>query len=323
LPGGQVGRGEDPLFLHLETENSALATAIGHHETENAALEIAIRRHETENSARSSAILVGVSVVAGRPTPADAPDAATSRSTADAALYGPTPPHGRRCAAFPPRPCHNPPPASGLLCSGMQGGGRWRATPLERRTVMAETQRGRRFDVVLAGTRFTPACDAALDAAFALARRFGSRVILIHVVDRRSHAAQARRRLDASAARAPDLPVETMVAFGEPGHAIARAAQHAHADVIVVGRGRPSDALVPLAIDEVLARAAPCPVVSFAPGEDVDAAVRHLRAAEVQPRRCLLCTQPSADVMCETCRTRVTAEAFEHKRRVEKAGSGH
>jgi nucleotide-binding universal stress UspA family protein len=189
---------------------------------------------------------------------------------------------------------------------------------------MAETQPVHPFGVVLAATRFTPACDAAVEAAFGMARHFGSRLILMHVAGRRSDAPAARLRLGAWAARAPDLAIETTLAFGEPGHAVARAARHEHADLVIIGRGRASDSLVQLGIEEVLARAAPCPVISFGPGDSVAAAIRHLQAAQVLPRHCLLCAQASDELICETCRTRVTAEASEHKRRIEKAtGNGH
>jgi nucleotide-binding universal stress UspA family protein len=184
---------------------------------------------------------------------------------------------------------------------------------------MTETQPVRPFGVMLAATRFTPACDAAVEAAFGLARHFGARLILMHVAQRRAEVTAARLRLQAYAARAHDVVTESALAFGEPGHAIARAAQHERAQLIVIGRGRASESLVQLGVEEVLARAAPCPVISFGPGDSVATTIRHLQAAQVVPRHCLLCAQRSDDLICETCRTRVTAEAFEHKRRVEKA----
>jgi nucleotide-binding universal stress UspA family protein len=188
---------------------------------------------------------------------------------------------------------------------------------------MSERQPGRPFGVLLCATRFSPTCEAAVDTAFGLARHFGARLILMHVAERRADAAQARQRLEAAAARAPDLHVETALAFGEPGHAIARAAEHDRADLVIIGQARTSDALVQMGMEEVLARAAPCPVLPIGIGDTVVGAIRHLQSTQVKERRCLVCAQVSGELICEPCRNRVTADALEHKRRIEKAASGH
>jgi nucleotide-binding universal stress UspA family protein len=188
---------------------------------------------------------------------------------------------------------------------------------------MSDRQLGRPFGVMLCATRFSPTCEAAMDAAFGLARHFGARLILMHVAQRRADAEQARQRLETCAARAPDLHVETALAYGEPGHALARAAEHDHADLIIIGQARTSDSLVQLGMEEVLARAAPCPVLPIAIGDTVVGAIRHLTSTEVKEKHCVICAKVSGELICEPCRNRVTADALEHKRRIEKAASGH
>jgi nucleotide-binding universal stress UspA family protein len=186
---------------------------------------------------------------------------------------------------------------------------------------MSQMRSGQSVEVILCATRFTPTCDAAVDVAAELARHFGARLVLMHVAERRSEGAEARRRLRVVAARVPDLEVETVVGYGEPAHDVVRAAHHEQADLIVVGRARSSGALVQLGMDEVLERAAPCPVLPVAAGETAADALKSLPGARPPERHCLVCAQPSEEAMCEPCRNRIVADAMERKRRVEKGVS--
>jgi nucleotide-binding universal stress UspA family protein len=183
---------------------------------------------------------------------------------------------------------------------------------------MSQMQAGQRIRVILLATRFTPKCAAAAAVAAELARHFGARVVLMHVAAHRSDGAEARRHLHEIAATMSDLEVEMVVGYGEPAHDILRAARHESTDLIVVGRAHSRGALVPQAMDEILDEAAPCPVLAVAIGETAQDVLRGLPLPPQSERHCLVCARPTGDLVCETCRNRIVADAMDHKRRVEK-----
>src|SRR5688572_18507990 len=99
---------------------------------------------------------------------------------------------------------------------------------------MTQTQSGT-FDVVLCATRFSATCEAAVEVAQGLARHYRARLILLHVADSRSRRIEVIEKLLAIAERAPDIPTEVDVMYGDPAHAVARMAGHERADLVVIG----------------------------------------------------------------------------------------
>ena len=174
--------------------------------------------------------------------------------------------------------------------------------------------------VVVCATRFTATCDSAVAVALELAGHSAARLVLVHVLESGGPSrVEAQRRLDETAARAPELHVDCFVLRGEPGHVIARTAQHERADVIVLGEGRPSDALIPNGVPEVLDRAGHCPTLSVALGESYADVIRRLEKTRLPGRHCLVCARAVDELICRTCQNQITAEALEGRQRVDKA----
>ena len=171
----------------------------------------------------------------------------------------------------------------------------------------------------MCATRFTPTCNGAVEIALGLCRRFGSRLLLMHVAERRSDTAGALRRLEAVAARARDLSIEPVVAFGEPGHTVARTAVQENIDLVVVGKARSSGALVQLSMEEVLARTTPCFVLTVDIGDTLAGAIQHLESTLKSEMHCLVCARPSGSRICQSCSTRITAEVKGQKHQSDKA----
>lgn len=177
---------------------------------------------------------------------------------------------------------------------------------------------------------FSPHADHAFDAALALARRFSARLHLLHVVHHAREEAEARGRLEAFA-RERAAGVEHQVAVAT-GHAAAQIVAHAgreRADLIVMGtHGRTGLAhAVRGSVAEAVMRRAPCLVLTIRrkvelPFEAVPppAEPTAARAHGPRPGGCLVCAQPSQELVCELCTSRIRAEAFHHLQQEEKAG---
>jgi nucleotide-binding universal stress UspA family protein len=132
---------------------------------------------------------------------------------------------------------------------------------------------------ILLPNDFSPQAQAALELACALARDHGSRVIVLHVAEPplavygedglllcppEGWREQAKAQL--AALQPPDVKVvlETRLAEGEAAPEILRAAEAAHADLIVMGtHGRRGlSRLVMGSVAEAVLRKAPCPVLT-------------------------------------------------------------
>jgi nucleotide-binding universal stress UspA family protein len=176
-----------------------------------------------------------------------------------------------------------------------------------------------RARMVICATKFSPACDAAFEAAVAIAKLAGAQLLVMHVLDSNENRGEIRQRLELLIQqRASGVPTNWVVARGEPGHVIARTARHDHADLIVVGEGRSSEALVPSGVPDVLERIAPCPVISVAPGESPLQVIDRMKGVPLHEHQCLVCARPMPDLICEPCRNRITAEAIDRRARLEK-----
>lgn len=143
------------------------------------------------------------------------------------------------------------------------------------------------INTILFPTDFSGDADQALEVARSLARDHQAKIVLMHAAmpapavevyipedDIDSIRSQARRQLEATAARITEVPVETDVLIGEPGHMIVALAEKISADLVVMGthgRGGVSRLLLGSVADYVL-RHASCPVLTIKPGTE-----RHLR----------------------------------------------
>jgi nucleotide-binding universal stress UspA family protein len=175
--------------------------------------------------------------------------------------------------------------------------------------------------VVVCATRFTATCDSATEVAMELAGQSGARLVLVHVLEPGDSRATAQARLEALAAQVPDIHVDCLLLRGEPGHAIARIAQHEHADVIVVGMGRPSEALIPNRVIDVLERASDCPILEVDEGESYADVIRRLEHTSLPARHCLVCAREAHDLICRACQNRITADALEGRHRLQNAAT--
>ncbi len=148
---------------------------------------------------------------------------------------------------------------------------------------------------VLVPADFSDGSMFAFGLAQALARDYGARIVVAHVVEPpRAMGVEGvlvfqpeinwesfRQRLGERYAADPTIPVEHLVVEGHPADEICRLAGDYHADVIVIGtHGRTGiPRLIMGSIAEQVLRRAPCPVVTIkhpvsaaalAPHDDVE-----------------------------------------------------
>jgi universal stress protein A len=140
------------------------------------------------------------------------------------------------------------------------------------------------FETILLTTDFSVLSARAVEPALAIADRFGSKIVVLYVVEDRlppfvdeytgismeeilqAHTERARREMDRFVER--NLPgpseVETLVATGMPSTEVVRVAEERGVGLIVMathGRGFVSHALFGSTAERVLRRA-PCPVLT-------------------------------------------------------------
>lgn len=158
-----------------------------------------------------------------------------------------------------------------------------------------------RFTHILAPTDFSAPSERAVEAAIYLARAFGARLTLLHVLESDFESAAlaygfrpvlaeyiektqqaAVEQLDAAAARTPDLDVSILVTRGTASLEIVRIAHDEGCDAIVIGtRGQSAlrHMLFGSTAERVL-RKSPCPVLAVpddggATGGATDPDARH------------------------------------------------
>jgi universal stress protein A len=182
---------------------------------------------------------------------------------------------------------------------------------------------------ILVATDFSPCSDQAVRTALNLARHFGARLHLLHVVASATDRATALDRLGTFAETHIDaVPFTAAVAVGKPAPEIVRRAESEPVDLIVVGtHGRTGLAHVVMgSVAETVVRTAPCQVLTIRvrEGEQVAEATAHpgQTAASVQnlQRHCLVCARISDERICETCAALIRGEALERMLEDEKAG---
>jgi nucleotide-binding universal stress UspA family protein len=155
---------------------------------------------------------------------------------------------------------------------------------------------------ILFPTDFSEVSAQAARTAGEIARHFGARVHVLHVS---APGGDRVAGMDAAAAGlGPGVHAVKRTASGVPARCIVDYAAQAGIDVIVMGtHGRTGVSEVLLgSVAEAVVRLAPCAVLTvparFAPTMRV--------AAEEQ--RCVVCSLPSPDLICEPCRAIIRGE---------------
>jgi nucleotide-binding universal stress UspA family protein len=182
-----------------------------------------------------------------------------------------------------------------------------------------------KLNEVLFPTDFSSASDVAGRIARETAKEAGARLHVLHVVPPVTDPSRAAETLARVARSFGDgLRLETALLSGRAARNIVAYARDKGIDLIVMGtHGRTGVSQAILgSVAESVVRLAPCLVMT------VPAAVLAKRdavsapppAAVAAPRPCLVCGGPSEDLICESCRTRIRAEALDQKWEAERAG---
>ena len=189
-----------------------------------------------------------------------------------------------------------------------------------------------RIRQILVAVDFTPCSDHALDAALALAQHFGAGLHLLHVVHHAREREAGRARLSAVARERAGMAESTVaVEAGGPAAEIVAYAEREKVDLIVMGthgQTRPLTHVGRGRVAEAVMRHAPCQVLTIGktaelPVEAAEPAVQRPEAAPARTRRvdrCLVCAMPSDQLVCDTCKARIQAEAFYRLQKEERAG---
>ncbi|MBI1847845.1 MAG: universal stress protein [Candidatus Rokubacteria bacterium] len=173
---------------------------------------------------------------------------------------------------------------------------------------------------ILLATDFSDPADAAALVAREYADRFDARVHLFHVL--RSGEQEVTRLLTHLRGTLGErIPVTIASTLGDAADEIVRYARARGIDLIVLGtHGRTglSRAILGSVAERVI-RHAPCPVLAV-PARPAAMPGAPLAPPTERLSRCLVCAQPSRDLICEPCRAKIRGEALEHKMREERAG---
>ena len=177
---------------------------------------------------------------------------------------------------------------------------------------------------VLFATDFSEASRAAGQTAAAVARHFGARLHVLHVVPPVTDPTLAPESLRAVVGDLEaGVPVVTAITSGRVAREIVGYARRAGIDLVVLGtHGRTgvSRALLGSVAEAVIRRArcrvltvpasVPAPTPAAAPTEEVE-----------ETTACAVCGGASVDdLICEACRARIRGEALERKLSEERAG---
>jgi universal stress protein A len=183
-----------------------------------------------------------------------------------------------------------------------------------------------RFTEILFPTDFSSASEAAGRVAREMAVQAGARLHVVYVVPpitEPSLAAETLTRIARSLGEG--LTVETALLSGWAGKNIVDYARDKHIDLIVLGtHGRTGVSHAILgSVAETVVRLAPCLVLTV-PAALVVAqpgaapAPRPSASAAAAPRPCLVCGYRGDELICESCRTRIRAQALEQKLEAER-----
>lgn len=176
---------------------------------------------------------------------------------------------------------------------------------------------------LLFATDFSEAAEVAGHVARDLAVRFGATLHVAHVVPPVTDPVFAKERLEAAVRQfGSGLSTRGALLSGFAAPQLLQYARDKDVDLIVMGaHGRTgvSHALLG-SVAEKVARLAPCLVLTVPGG---DRPPRHrppVGAAAAPEHHCIVCAGRTDDLVCETCRTRIRAEALERKIEAERPG---
>lgn len=205
-------------------------------------------------------------------------------------------------------------------------------TPIEIRTILVPTD-------------FSPCSLEAMRYAMGLAQLLGARVVFLHVVEPPAYGAElptpypgfepdmtkklAEMMHDwVEQVKVQGIAVEWHIEVGAPFAEIRDAVERYGADLVVMGtHGRTGLSHLLLgSVAERVVQHAPCPVLTVKASKAAPPLQAGAAPAETaEPRRetrspCRICGKPADELICETCKTRVQAEAVARKRAIEKEG---
>jgi nucleotide-binding universal stress UspA family protein len=194
---------------------------------------------------------------------------------------------------------------------------------------------------ILFATDFSPSSEAAGQFAGLYARRLGARLHLLHVLPAREPGPVPAHRLSDLARRigASDDCVSEMVTGSAADEIVGYARRNGIALIVVGTHGRTgfSRALLGSVAERVM-RHAPCPVLTVPANVPPTAGAVPWPAGErawPEPERrwswegappagpgehCVVCTNPSKDLICESCRARIRGYALDRKLHEMRAG---
>lgn len=177
---------------------------------------------------------------------------------------------------------------------------------------------------ILFPTDFSAASEAARRVADELARETGATLHVIHVVPPVTDPSLPAEQLTALATDlGKGLRLTTALLEGRAGPETVRYAREQRIDLIVLGtHGRTGLTRALLgSVAEYVVRLAPCLVLTV-PARLFDEAPAAVAAEATAPasRPCLVCSRASDDLICETCRNRIRAEALHDKQEAERPG---
>ncbi|MBI2162005.1 MAG: universal stress protein [Candidatus Rokubacteria bacterium] len=177
---------------------------------------------------------------------------------------------------------------------------------------------------ILFPTDFSDASRLAGTTAFDLARQFGARLHVLHVVPPVTDPTPAPAHLRAVAEELDrGLSPVTAITSGLPARQIVAYARKNAIDLIVIGtHGRTGVTRALLgSVAEAVVRRAPCRVLTVPP--ELHAAPPAAREMVEAPETtsCAVCGANTRDeLICEACRAKIRGEALDRKLREERAG---
>jgi len=180
------------------------------------------------------------------------------------------------------------------------------------------------FGNILFATDFSETSRVAGRTAAALARHFGGRLHVLHVVPPVTDPTPAAPALRGAVLDLGEgLSLVSATATGLAASEIVKYARRNAIDLIVLGtHGRTGFSRALLGhVAEAVTRRAGCPVLTVPPVV-VGAPVRAPEVDEVkETTSCLVCGAACQDdLVCESCRARIRGDALERKRGEERAG---
>jgi nucleotide-binding universal stress UspA family protein len=180
-----------------------------------------------------------------------------------------------------------------------------------------------KLDAILFPTDFSEASEGAGQFARDLAREGGGTLHIVHVVPPITSPGDSASLLaEAGRPQGDGVRVQTALLSGPVAREIARYARDHGVGIIVLathGRTGLSHAILG-SVAEAVVRLAPCPVLTVPARLSAGNKPADIPSMLPARRRCIVCaTEGDYELVCESCRTHVRAEALEHKRSEERS----